>query len=252
MNHLDEQELILYFYREGTKRPAVEEHLHSCPVCRERLEELRQSLQLLDAMEDPDGGEHFADQMWTRLRPMLEHQARPSWWPHLLSLRLPQLPRWSFAPAMLLLVLAAFLTGLFLPRPAPVGSEHAKTSTEEAMRASMRQLIRQELSGEIQRTLDAAQRQSTNPLAALEARLTTTSQAEARELLQAVSTILDRTREEDRAATLALLRQLEARHTRRFLDLRKDLERLASATDDEIRQVRARWALFVTPVSPNE
>jgi len=252
MSHLREQELILYFYREGTRRPAIEEHLNACPLCRERLAELRQSLQLLDAFQPPDIGEDHADQMWARLHPMLEHQNRPSWWSHLVSLRLPPLPRWSFAPAMLLLVLAALVAGRLLPRPAPASAEQARTSTEEAMRASMRQLIRQELSDEIQKALNLAQTQSTNALAALEARLMTASQAEGRELLQALSTILDRTREEDRAATLAMFKQLEDRHARGILDLRKDLEGLASATDDEIRQVRARWALLVAQASPNK
>ena len=252
MNHLHEHELILHFYRQGTQGHTVEKHLTSCPLCRQHLEELRQSLQLLDALEDPDGGEHFADQMWTRLHPMLEHQGRPSWWSDLLAFRLPRLPRWSFAPAMLLLVLAAFVAGRVLPRPAPASVEQARTSTEEAMRASMRQLIRQELSGEIQKALNLAQTQSTNALAALEARLMTASQAEGRELLQALSTILDRTREEDRAATLAMFKQLEDRHARGILNLRKDLEGLASATDDEIRQVRARWALLVAQASPNK
>jgi hypothetical protein len=80
----------------------------------------------------------------------------------------------------------------------------------------------------------------------------TASQAEGRELLQALSTILNRTREEDRAATLAMFKQLEERHARGILDLRRDLEGLASATDDEIRQVRARWALLLTQASPNK
>ena len=41
MNHLREQELILHFYREGAKQQAAEEHLDSCPFCRERLADAR-------------------------------------------------------------------------------------------------------------------------------------------------------------------------------------------------------------------
>jgi hypothetical protein len=153
---------------------------------------------------------------------------------------------------MLLLLLAAFVAGRLLPWPPAVRTEAARTSTEEALRTSMQQLIRQELSGEIQKALNLAQVQSTNALAALEARLAKTSQTEATELLQALSTILERTREEDRAATIAMFKQLEERHAKGVLDLRRDLEGLASATDDEIRQVRARWAFLVTHASPNK
>jgi hypothetical protein len=153
---------------------------------------------------------------------------------------------------MLFLLLAAFFAGWLYSRSAPVGTRETRAFTEETLRASMRQLIRQELSGEIQRALDIARSGSTNALAALEARLTASSQAERRELLQALATILNQMRKEEKASTLAMFERLEERHAKGLLDLRRDLEGLASATDDEIRQVRARWASLLAQASPSK
>ncbi|MBI5384503.1 MAG: hypothetical protein HZA90_07415 [Verrucomicrobia bacterium] len=84
------------------------------------------------------------------------------------------------------------------------------------------------------------QHQMSNSLAALEARLTNATEISSRELLQGVTQALDQARTQDRQAVLALFRELEERHTATYVALRKDLETLASLTDDEIRQARLK------------
>jgi len=103
-----------------------------------------------------------------------------------------------------------------------------------------------------QNALDRAQSQTAHSLAALEARLAKTSGAETRQLVQGLTVMLERAREEDRRAALALFRDLEKQHVAAYVALRKDLERLASLTEDEIRQARLTLVQLVDQTPTNE
>jgi hypothetical protein len=105
MEHLNEQELILYYYGELSDPSALAEHLHACEPCHSRYQALQNVLASLATMPVPDRSEDYGSRVWQRLRPHLPEGAR-SRWP-----RFSPLPHWVAATAVALLVLAAFLAG---------------------------------------------------------------------------------------------------------------------------------------------
>ena len=61
-----------------------------------------------------------------------------------------------------------------------------------------------------------------------------------RQVLQGLTAVLDNAREEDRQVFVTLLDQLQDQRTTDYVSLRKDLETLATFTDDEMRQARSK------------
>jgi len=104
MKHLTEEQLVLYYYREGEELADVEEHIACCDACRAAYQELESALRRVEAPV-PERGEDYGSQVWQRLRPRLEQHRFWTW------------PRWAFAGGMAALVVAAFLAGRFWPRP---------------------------------------------------------------------------------------------------------------------------------------
>jgi len=107
--HLNEEQLVLFHYRELGDLAGVEEHLAGCDSCRAAYRELESLLKQVEAPV-PERGEQYGSQVWHRLRPSLEPRRLRAW------------PRWALAAAMAGLVVAAFLAGRFWPgqlRPAP-------------------------------------------------------------------------------------------------------------------------------------
>ena len=100
------------------------------------------------------------------------------------------------------------------------------------------------VAGEVRGELARAQRQTTNALAALETRRIQAADLQSRSLLQGFTEVLAQARAQDRQAVLALFRELEEQHTTAYVALRKDLETLASLTDDQLRQARFRLMEF--------
>jgi hypothetical protein len=116
MNHLTEEDLILHYYGEAENRASVEEHLSHCGECREQFQNLQGVLRTVDALPVAERSENYGVEVWRRLQPRLQPKPailwRPSRWGSLLW---P--PRWAMGAATVLLVVAAFLVGRFLPRP---------------------------------------------------------------------------------------------------------------------------------------
>jgi anti-sigma factor RsiW len=69
-----------------------------------------------------------------------------------------------------------------------------------------------------------------------------TARGDSRELLASVTALLERTRSEDRASILAMFRAVEERHAATYVALRRDLETLASMTDEEFERARLKLA----------
>lgn len=123
MNHLTEEQLVGYQYGDGDDRSrrVIEEHLASCPICRESLDALKGVLAAVDAAPIPERGARYGEEVWQRLAPKLSSQpikvpgSRWSW--------IFRSPEWlrprplGAALALAVLVLAAFLLGRFWPRP---------------------------------------------------------------------------------------------------------------------------------------
>ena len=111
MQHLTEEQLVLYRYGEAEDRPAIRQHLDACPACRSSYDTLERVLEAVDAVPVPERPEMYGAMVWERLRQRLA-QRRPFRWAE--WLRHP--PRWAVAGAVAVLLVAAFLAGRFWPR----------------------------------------------------------------------------------------------------------------------------------------
>ena len=110
MKHIDEDDLVLYHYRETSDAPAIAAHLDACAACRAEYASLRAALGLVDeadrfALPEDDG--RLAREMWARLAPRLEARERRAWW-------WPQ-QRFALAAGAAML-LTAFIGGLLVGR----------------------------------------------------------------------------------------------------------------------------------------
>ncbi|MCL4523508.1 MAG: hypothetical protein M1453_14985 [Acidobacteria bacterium] len=114
MNHLNEEQLILYHYgeeayREAAERRAASEHLAACDNCRASYAALQRVLAAVDAAPVPERAEEYGSEVWARLRPRLEGAPGKeslrgwNWW------LAPQ--RWALAGAMAVLLIVAFFVG---------------------------------------------------------------------------------------------------------------------------------------------
>jgi hypothetical protein len=109
MNHLNEEQFVLYYYGEGDGSPAVREHLDGCEICRAEYANLQRVLNVVDSAPVPERDPNYGAQVWSRLHPTLG--GRRSWtmatlWP---------LRHWAATAAVATLVVAAFLAGRYYP-----------------------------------------------------------------------------------------------------------------------------------------
>lgn len=125
MNHLSEEQLILFHYQEADEahdRSAMEQHLAGCELCRSRLADLERELALFGDAPVPVRPENYGQQVWLRLRPRL--MKRPgSIWAGFLAPR-----QWVVAGALAALIVGAFLAGRYwqirqAPEPAPISAQ---------------------------------------------------------------------------------------------------------------------------------
>jgi hypothetical protein len=108
VKHLEEDDLVLHYYREGEASAAS--HLEECAGCRGRFEALSTELgRIADDVAEPDAG--YEARLWGRIGPALNvgqrRSSRPGW-------RRVALPA-SFAAAIAM----AFLLGRQTRAPAP-------------------------------------------------------------------------------------------------------------------------------------
>jgi len=112
MNHLTEEQFVLYYYGEGDGSPAVRAHLDVCEACRAEYAGLQRVLNVVDAAPVPERNANYGAEVWRRLQPSLRWD-RPrglSWWP----------ARHGAAAALVAtLVVAAFLAGRYYPKARP-------------------------------------------------------------------------------------------------------------------------------------
>jgi len=119
MNHLDEkhlneEQLVLYYYGEdapavdGTVHESVERHLGECETCRTAYQTLQRVLNSVDSLPVPERGAEYESQVWSAVEGRLPRRRR-SW----ISKRLGSI-KWkplSAAAVMALVVIAAFFMG---------------------------------------------------------------------------------------------------------------------------------------------
>lgn len=103
MNHLNEEQLVLYYYGEESGEPDAAGHLESCDACRQAYASLGRVLRAADLLQVPQPAEDFGARVWERIAPRLPARRAPVW-------------GWAAAAAVLL---AALLAGQFYPMPQP-------------------------------------------------------------------------------------------------------------------------------------
>ena len=124
MNHLTEEQFVLYYYGEGDGSPAVRDHLDGCEACRAEYASLQRVLNVVDSAPVPERDANYGSQVWGRLQPSLGSKwGRPfglSWWPA----RFWPARHWAAAALVAMLVVAAFLAGRYYPK-AQTGAQTA-------------------------------------------------------------------------------------------------------------------------------
>jgi hypothetical protein len=148
MNHLAEEQLILYHYGEAPDRDEFAEHLEGCPVCRANYQALRRVLAAVDTMPVPERGESYGAEVWRQLRPQIVKPARSrAWnsWPRW------SWPRWAIAGALALLVLGAFLAGRFWPHP-PEDSARAVAQAQPLSAGARERVLLAEIGDHLERS----------------------------------------------------------------------------------------------------
>src|ERR1051326_2560208 len=95
MQHLNEEQLVAHYYHDDDAPAAAESHLASCTECRLQYDTIRRVLALVADAPVPERGDHYADEVWTRLRWKLGARKRRAKWT-------------SFAAAAAVLAIAFF------------------------------------------------------------------------------------------------------------------------------------------------
>jgi len=110
MNHLSQEQLILYYCGGESDPSEAARHLGECSACRGAFQSLERVLGLLASLPVPERSAAYGVQVWQRLEPRLPEPRRT---------RLTALPwRWALAgAAFAALLVAAFLAGRLYPLP---------------------------------------------------------------------------------------------------------------------------------------
>lgn len=123
MKHLDEDELIEQYYRDGTDQATA--HLRACRACSASFAEIKRSLDAVQVPSVPPKGPEFGERMWQCLSPQL----RPYQKKHKSS----RWTGWKFvalAGSCAMLLIAAFVAGRYWERGsngAGAAANHAQT-----------------------------------------------------------------------------------------------------------------------------
>ena len=100
MNHLSEEQLVLFYYGESAGAGAIEEHLSACESCRSELRALQVVLNTVDCAPVPERQADYGEALWKRIQPQLPTRGRKAaqrWW--------------IWVPVMGALLAGAFLAG---------------------------------------------------------------------------------------------------------------------------------------------
>ncbi len=120
MNHLNEEQLVLFYYGESPESGGVEDHLAGCESCRADFRALQLVLNSVDSAPVPERHADYGQAVWERIEARLGARGRRRgfrWW--------------IWAPATAALVLAAFLVGrLSHPGQAPAVATNPPNSQQ--------------------------------------------------------------------------------------------------------------------------
>jgi hypothetical protein len=103
MNHLSEEQLVLFYYGESQEAGGIEQHLDVCEECRASFRALQLVLNTVDSAPVPERDALYGEPVWRRIEAGLAHSG--------VRRRKRAFAWWIWSPAMAALVLAAFLAG---------------------------------------------------------------------------------------------------------------------------------------------
>ncbi len=106
MNHISDEQFVLFYYGESTGSAGIENHFAECEACRTEFRSLQLVLNTVDTATVPERGPEYGQAVWHRIEKRLGARKRRSFaqW-------------WIWAPAMATLVLAAFMAGRLTHKP---------------------------------------------------------------------------------------------------------------------------------------
>jgi hypothetical protein len=132
--HYTEDDLVLYYYGESSRRAAIDEHLVTCGTCSTAYQEIVSTLALVGHPEVPERDERYGLEVWQRIRHKLPVQEPPFWMAWLKP---------ALAAAVVLAIATAFVSGRFWPAqqiPAPqtaAGDDLAAAARERVLSAAI-------------------------------------------------------------------------------------------------------------------
>ena len=224
MKHPDREEWIPYLFGEADPeaKKKLARHLNACPECAEELRGWRQSLHRLDSWKSP------------------REQRRPFATPFL-----------NLAAAAVLVLGLGFGLGRWLAPADNAGQSRAglESSLKATLLPELRQQVRQELAGEWQARLEQLRHDSTDALARAKAEAVEAAAADTAQALEEVVALMRSERAEDQQEVADLGNNLRKQHDTDFVSLRKDLETVATTTDDRIRAAQLKL-IELAAVSP--
>jgi hypothetical protein len=116
MNHLNEEQFVLYYY--GERVPGAEDHIDLCEQCRGSYQALQRVLNSVDSFPVPERAPDYENRVWATLESETRIAKRSRWL--LAGWRNPIFG----AAAMTLLVIGAFLAGHNWRKPVPRLAAH--------------------------------------------------------------------------------------------------------------------------------
>ena len=117
MNHLNPEQLILFYYGEGDDMSPTERHLGDCAACRAEYKNLQILLNSVDSAAAPDRPSDYGAQVWRQIAPKvgLGRRWTTGWSPRW----------WILVPTAFMLLMAAFLAGRFSNPASPATAASA-------------------------------------------------------------------------------------------------------------------------------
>ena len=85
MQHLTEEQLVAFHYRDLDSPQQAASHLASCADCTREYDAIRQVLTLVSELPVPDRGDTYGSEVWTRLRWRLGAESRRRRWQSILA-----------------------------------------------------------------------------------------------------------------------------------------------------------------------
>ncbi len=117
MNHISEEQLVLFYYGEQAESAGIESHLEECEACRKEFRSLQLLLNTVNSAPVPERGPEYGPAVWKRIEKHVgrSHRRVFQWW--------------IWAPAMAGLVLVSFMAGRLSHRAVGPAATVATTST---------------------------------------------------------------------------------------------------------------------------